>query len=173
LFFEIIHILLFLENFPGWLNDWSKWNLIMLESIPDKTRKRKTTAWFCLHTPRESQTFEFGGTILAWHSLAACIMHMWIRVLCKIINQLHRKFLFASWFSKGAVKIISNYTQKLSNNCILYEPSLSCVMETTPHWSTKIKSSLLKGPLDKLLTLFVLHMLHISIVDFPIFFNFR
>ena len=99
--------------------------------------------------------------ILAWHSLAACIMHMWIRVLCKIINQLHRRLLFASWFSKGAVKIIYNYTQKLSNDFILYEPSLSCVRETTPHWSTKIKSSLLKGPLDKLLTLFVLHMLHI------------
>ena len=37
----------------------------MLESIPDKTIKGKTTAGFCLHPPRESQTFEFGGTNLS------------------------------------------------------------------------------------------------------------
>ena len=64
--------------------------------------------------------------ILAWHSLAACIMHMWIRVLCKIINQLHRRLLFASWFSKGAVKIIYNYTQIIQRFYIVWAFPVLC-----------------------------------------------
>jgi len=110
-------------------------NLIMQDSVPDKNQKGKNNcvvlSTYILLESLKHLNFEV--LILAWHSLAAfIIMHMWIRVLCKIINQLHRRFLFASWFSKGAVKIISNYTQNYPT--ILYSVTLPCLVSwKQPH----------------------------------------
>jgi len=77
------------------------------ESVPDKNQKGKnncvvlSTTYLLLESLKH---LNLEVLILAWHSLAACIMHMWIRVLCKIINQLHRVSCLLHDFQREQLK---------------------------------------------------------------------